>query len=557
MRRSGVLLICCVLDMWCEMSAQRMETISPIENLLGVWAVEEIDSEEMERLEELLSRPLKLNESKLSELTSSGLFTPFQAASIIDYRKRHGDILSFMELSRVDGFDPARVEALKPFLNLYTSDIPGSRETGFNRIRNDLLFKGAFRTDAAAGCEWSYGGKYRLESEILSFSLSFSDPYQSRSSYPSVFSGNIVCRYGRGKVVAGDFNARFGQGLCLWNTMVLSGLNTPSAYMRKPSGISPTFSFTGSTALTGIGAEHRFGKWNITALLAFPGESFLPAVNVSRYGKRGQMGLTQLFAPDDMKTSFDLAFCLNGVNLYGEALMSWAGKDVAVLAGTDFMAAESLRLAVLMRCLQVSGIYGLAASGEYMGNGLSGLFSADCEYYPGGKTKDASSSMQLKLQTSWEFDVADVMTLKFRLSERIRTWGKPFKTHFRTDISYNQSSFYSGVRMDFLSYDEYAMLGYVESGYTGSLFTAYLRQGIFKVDDWDDRIYVYERDAPGNFTVPAYYGRGVWTSANIVVKPVGFCRLYFRGSYVSYPFMSGVRKKPGKAELKLQCVFRF
>ena len=100
-------------------------------------------------------------------------------------------------------------------------------------------------------------------------------------------------------------------------------------------------------------------------------------------------------------------------------------------------------------------------------------------------------------------------------------------------------------------------LACLEGGYRSEKIAAYLRQGIFFVDDWDDRIYVYERDAPGNFSVPAFYGRGVWTSFCGRWKPAGWVRLYMRASMTLYPFMSPEKKKPGRAELKLQTVFSF
>jgi hypothetical protein len=101
------------------------------------------------------------------------------------------------------------------------------------------------------------------------------------------------------------------------------------------------------------------------------------------------------------------------------------------------------------------------------------------------------------------------------------------------------------------------MLGYIEGGYIPGCISAYLRLGLFMVDDWDDRIYVYERDAPGNFNVPAFYGRGLWTSAYLSSKPKQWLKLYLRASYISYVFMPLETRKPGRAELKFQCVFRF
>ena len=76
-------------------------------------------------------------------------------------------------------------------------------------------------------------------------------------------------------------------------------------------------------------------------------------------------------------------------------------------------------------------------------------------------------------------------------------------------------------------------------------------------DHWDDRIYVYEYDAPGNFNVPAYYGRGVWTAGVLFLKLSRAFRLYVRASSIAYPFDLSQKKKPGRTELKLQTVFRF
>ena len=100
-------------------------------------------------------------------------------------------------------------------------------------------------------------------------------------------------------------------------------------------------------------------------------------------------------------------------------------------------------------------------------------------------------------------------------------------------------------------------MNYLEGGYKRNNLSVYARQGFFFVDNWDDRIYVYERDAPGSFNVPAMYGRGLWTSLVMAWRFASVGRLYARASYTSYPFMPEEKKKPGKAELKLQFVFRF
>jgi len=73
------------------------------------------------------------------------------------------------------------------------------------------------------------------------------------------------------------------------------------------------------------------------------------------------------------------------------------------------------------------------------------------------------------------------------------------------------------------------------------------------VDNWDDRIYVYERNAPGNYSVPAYYGRGVWGSLFIRFS-YKQTKLYLRASMLRYAEKQAgsVSKRYPKTELKVQ-----
>ena len=113
------------------------------------------------------------------------------------------------------------------------------------------------------------------------------------------------------------------------------------------------------------------------------------------------------------------------------------------------------------------------------------------------------------------------------------------------------------MRLNALRSVNTSFVSYFEEGRKTSDMSIYLRQGIFFVDHWDDRIYVYERDAPGSFNVPAMYGRGWFASAVASAHVTGSIRLYARASYVGYHFMEHEKRKPGKAELKFQIVFRF
>ena len=69
-------------------------------------------------------------------------------------------------------------------------------------------------------------------------------------------------------------------------------------------------------------------------------------------------------------------------------------------------------------------------------------------------------------------------------------------------------------------------LAYLELGYRTPSDTARLQYFVFvrgtmcETDGWASRIYVYERDLPGSFSVPAWYGskRGASLVAGIVFR---------------------------------------
>ena len=554
--------------------------------LLGVAEIEEADQYEVERLSVLLDKPLKLNLASVSRLASSGLFTAYQAASIMDYRIRHGDVLSYAELSLIDGFSEDHVRLLMPFIDLSSGTLLSVRSSG---THNELRVRSGSRLGEEA--QWNYALKYDLESSAgISSGISVSRPASSSTVFPDTFSANIEYEPQRlpFRLVFGDYNARFGQGLALWNGMSMSGLSSPSTFMRRSSGFSRSSSFTGSYAMTGVAVSSWLNHFTINVSVAVPGVktarespeklTILPLMNLTWNHMSGQIGVTHYseFRDDiaDMKTSVDMAWCICGTDVFAELAYDWVGKVPAGLAGVSFPTGESFRGAAMMRVYpaafnsqwsgaqrsttKCSNEYSVSLAGEYLSPDRehSASLSADMAFFPEPKSKTSSDDFQVKVLAGWQWK-GEKIALKMRLSERVRSWGVSNRTDFRTDISLPLNEFVLNMRANLLYGRSLAGLVYCEGGYVGETLSSYLRCGFFCADNWDDRIYVYERDAPGGFNVPAMYGRGVWTAATATWKPCRWLKLYARASFTAYPFMSTEKKKPGRAELKLQCVFSF
>lgn len=463
--------------------AQDIDRMAVVMETSGTYDPEEMDPDEVERLTDLMRRKIALNKASAAELTASGLFTAYQAASLKDYISRHGAVLSFTELASVDGFNGKTVGTLRPFLSLETGGIHVGQRVG-KVIDNDLALKGGFRRSGKEN-EWSTGMKYRLDvNDMVTVSAAFSKSYTDR--LPSAFSGGVGLRKGNFIFLVGNFNARFGQGLGLWSGMSISGTGSSSSFMKRPSGLSQTYSYTGSTAMTGTALSVRMGRWVFNSLIAFPGLKeirrkpekvrMLPAVNMTRYGRFGQVSLTHFaqlsgFAEKyvripDMKTSADVALCLKGVNVFSETAFDWVSGDCAVIAGTEFGVGDQTDISLLARYYPAgySSTYSAAVrsstrcSNEYavsagcvfaagrrirlsgkdgFGSDVSrykGQVSVDAAYYPDGKASAEGRCMQIKTVMNMEVAISGHIALKVRLSERIRSWGHPFRTDVRTDL---------------------------------------------------------------------------------------------------------------------------
>ncbi len=586
MRRTILILFLTTLALLSQ--AQNMEDIM---RFTGCASEEDLNQYDVENLEDLLLHPLRINQSSISRLEESGLFTQYQAVSLADYRSRHGDILSFNELSLVDGFNEDLVKKLSPFISLESHRLAG--QSGDGHLKNDFTL----RLGSKKGKMATYGIKYRLESERITGGLAISRTSSSDSYAPDAYSGHLTYHFKRqAKLIIGDFNARFGQGLALWNGMSIGGLSSASGFMKRPSALSASSSFTGGYALRGLAFDMTFGKSKLSALLATKKkkEAFIltPAVNISRYLSIGQLSMTHYMDLDlgqdetripDMKTAADMAFCFSGTDLFAELSFDWVSQTVAALSGVSVPLTEEIRMASMLRYYPSSYTASRSAAarsttkctneyafslasdisaGEYItinaasGFGSSirkylGKVSGDFAYFPEGKdSKSELKSFQIKAQTEWSMMLSGKFKLNLKFSERFRTWGEKSRTDIRADILYYSRFFTGTVRINALHSKNLGLLGYVEGAYKTKNLTIYLRQGVFRIDNWQDRIYAYERDAPGAFNIPAYYGRGVWTATTANWKFSRWGKLYFRAAFTSYPFME--EEKPGSAELKFQ-----
>ena len=487
--------------------------------LSGASSLEDLDESTMQHYRDLALRPVDLNHAGRGRLLSCGLLNAFQVASLLDWRERSGDILSYVELGLIDGFSPEYAEALQPFTRLESTSPPGTQRK--RRLHHDLMLRGSAREND--GSAYAAGIRYKAslgESAELNWATSttYSDPSFGIGTLSAAYYGSRWL----GKVVLGHFNARLGQGLAMWSGFSMSRYSSVTSFRRNGSGFTPTGSF--SPEHCGVAADFCFGRWNAGAAYSFTGS--LPMAYVSWMGKR----LTVCASGSGKSLSADFKLGLKNTSIFGEA--AWISGAPAVLLGAIWSPSYGSR-------------YGLVVSWEKgvpeasAGAGLKGFDAV---------ASVSSKQMRAMIKYAPELSAGPVsITPSLRLAaKKTAEW----RLEGRGELKCSLGHWALNSRLDLVLCKSLSWLANTEAGYKGERLNLWLRGTLFCVDNWDDRIYVYERDAPGSFNVPAYYGRGWNASLTGAWKPSRRHAFYLRLSYIGYPWTTGV--KPSKAEVKLQ-----
>ena len=142
-----------------------------------------------------------------------------------------------------------------------------------------------------------------------------------------------------------------------------------------------------------------------------------------------------------------------------------------------------------------------------------------------------------------------------RLQGRLRPKDElPLRVETRAVLGAEWGPWLLAGRFDAVWCRGFAWNWYAEGGWKREKVALYVRGGLFRVDAWDDRIYVYERDAPGAFTVPARYGRGWNGSLYGAWQLSRHHSLWLRLETVQYPWNK--KEKEGRTEVRLSYRYR-
>ena len=502
----------------------------------GASCLEDLAQDELERYQSLAEHPTDLNLAGKAKLLSTGLFSQYQAASLIDYRSRCGDILSFSELGLIDGFSPELADALKSFVVLRTDSAPGKRRS--MRLDQSLTLGGALRS----GMQYNTRLKYAAElGERAEFRWTSRTTYSEPEFTPGTFSAAYYGRRVLAKAIIGHFSARFGQGLALWSGFSMSGYSSAASFRKNASGISAT----GSAApeLLGAAAEWDLGRFSLTTAYSFTGRRIIG--NLSWSSKTLTLGATAT----ESAASFDWRLSFPDIGVFGELCSDYSGRLRGV-GGLIWIPEYGRKFALQARWHD-------AAYKEYSGIALGWetfnmVCTADAAYRLDKRQAQYKTLVLLKPELKFG---GFILAPKLRWSGRLRPSEEfPLRNDLRADLEGSWRGWTAAGRFNALWCENFGWLWYAQAGRKTNSFTLSLRGGIFRIDNWNDRIYVYQQDAPGNFNVPAFYGRGWNLSLYAAVHLGRHHSIWLRLDCVQYPW--NLTPKQGRLECRLQYRWR-
>lgn len=250
--------------------------------------------------------------------------------------------------------------------------------------------------------------------------------------------------------------------------------------------------------------------------------------------------------------SLDFMLSLRGTRIFGEAALD-KDLDFAGIVGAVCPLLSDAELAVVYR--YYSKDYIATHAGAYCRSNVNNehgisaavrwspvrdvVLSSNAEYtyYPFARfgVREPSHSFRMSADCSWESGTGHSLYGKLIWS---RDGGRQ-TSQARVRVEYEFMSpggFGASTRAEGCWSGEVGGLIYQQAAYTArsGRFRCAVRATVFWTQGWDSRIYCYEGDVPGSFSVPAYYGKGAGLYVLLTYKPAVWLNLNLKCSLSGY-----------------------
>jgi hypothetical protein len=239
----------------------------------------------LEDLNFLFEHPLNLNNATRLELQELNMLDDIQISQLQRHIAKYGSLKTIYELQAVEGFDMTTIRLIEPFVTVKPASAleKVSLKTILKEGQNDLFFRykrvmedqGGFIPDPDTGKPAFVGSpdymytRYRMQfRKNLSIGITMEkDAGETLKTGPDFtsfhagyFSNTGVIR----KLVVGDFQTLFGQGLTFWNGLGFGKSPFVMNVKKNALGLKAYTSVQEGMFLRGAGTTLGFGKFDLT-----------------------------------------------------------------------------------------------------------------------------------------------------------------------------------------------------------------------------------------------------------------------------------------------------
>jgi hypothetical protein len=254
----------------------------------------------LDKLNNLMVKPVNLNQGSKDEISLLPFLNDFQIASLLDYRVKNGPILTVYELQYIPGFRLEDVELIKPLVFLgeraredsFTEVVKGKfehllvfryqrlleKQVGYNPIPDSILQKNPEKTRFLGSPDKLYC-RYKLNAGgNLTFGLTAEkDPgeeffrgtnkqgFDFYSAYLSYQNKKSFLR----KLIIGDYHIRQGQGLLLWSSYLNGKSSNMDNIVQRYPDIIPSQSVEENIFFRGVAVKLCQGRLSFHSFFSY------------------------------------------------------------------------------------------------------------------------------------------------------------------------------------------------------------------------------------------------------------------------------------------------
>ncbi|MDR1680716.1 MAG: helix-hairpin-helix domain-containing protein [Prevotellaceae bacterium] len=252
-----------------------------------------------ETYEALLEEPLDLNTVTENDLQQLQLLNDFQIQSLIEYRRRYKKLYSVHELPLIHGYNKEIAAQLAPFITVVaeryerrptlTARLTRGHHKMLVRTGRTLEQQQGYRPIDAAdyaakpdsrylGSPWATYIRYRYNyRDKMQWGLTTRNDagepffaggnrqgFDFYSAHVQIADAGIIKR-----LIVGDYQMQFGQGLVAWGGYSLSKAGDPLAVKRYERGLTGYTSSNETMFRRGAAVTLKYRQWNLSAFASY------------------------------------------------------------------------------------------------------------------------------------------------------------------------------------------------------------------------------------------------------------------------------------------------